>query len=273
MAFEMIFKRKNKKIKNQRKAIRAKLLRSLNLKSINEIQDQDIFIAAYPKSGNTWMQNLVACILLDSTSPLLNQNLVNEIIPDVHAKKYYKRIFNTMIFKTHALPQAQYKKVIHLVRDGRDVMVSYHKMGVNRNLDYPYSLKEMVIEGKGISPSKWHEHTREWINNPHKADILTVRYEDLHTQPVAVLQQICKFINVQMSDQRLKEIVDHNSIEKLRDRGSEFGMDNDHKWKNKPVTAFFRKGQVGSYQNEMDEELIRYFNEEAQDELRKFNYS
>ena len=117
------------------------------------------YIAAYPKSGNTWMQNLIAGVLLESSSPLLAQNLVNELVPDVHAKKYYKRFFEPTIFKTHALPKAQYKKVIHLVRDGRDVMVSYHKMGVNKNASFPHTLEDMVVEGKGVSPSKWHLHT------------------------------------------------------------------------------------------------------------------
>jgi hypothetical protein len=177
-----------------------------------------------------------------------------------------------MVFKTHALPDPQYKKVIHLIRDGRDVMVSYYKMGVNKNINFPYSLKDMVVDGKGVSPTKWHIHTNQWIDNPYNAEILSIKYEDLQTKPVDTLQNICAFINIEMSDKRLEAIINHNTIDTLRERVSKFGMDNDQTWKNKPITSFFRNGKIGSHKNEMDEKLIVFFNEESKTELEHFNY-
>jgi hypothetical protein len=158
------------------------------------------------------------------------------------------------------------------VRDGRDAMVSYYKMGINKNIDFPYSMEEMVVDGKGISPSKWNVHVRQWINNPYNADIIKVKYEDLKSQPIITLQRICDFIQVEISDDRLQRIIDNNSIDNLRERVFKFGMDNDHTWKNKPVTAFFRKGQVGGYKEEMNEDLVTLFNEESKTELEYFNY-
>ena len=113
---------------------------------------------------------------------------------------------------------------------------------------------------------------REWINNPFNAEVLEVRYEDLHAKPIEVLQSICKFINIDISIEKLEDIVANNSIDSLRDRVSKFGMDNDHTWKNKPVTSFFRKGLVGGYKEEMDQKLIDFFNKESKEELAYFNY-
>ncbi|PHR14737.1 MAG: hypothetical protein COA40_00715 [Aequorivita sp.] len=240
--------------------------------SIDDIQENDILIAGYPKSGNTWLQNIIAGLLLDSTSELLTPKLINEIVPDVHAKNFYKRIFNSMIFKTHHLPKPEYKKVIHLVRDGRDVMVSYYNMGKNKNIDFKYSLKDMVVNGLGLSPSKWHIHSKAWINNPYKAEIMLLRYEDIHEFPLREMRRISKFIGLELSDTRLMSIYDNNRIDKVRSKVAKFGMDNDHTWKNKPITSFFRKGEVGNYEKEMSMELINYFNSEAKEELQYFKY-
>jgi Sulfotransferase domain len=247
-------------------------IQSLNFTPIENTYKNDIFLAGFPKSGNTWLQNLLAGVLLDTTSRLLTPRLVNEIVPDVHAKSYYKRFFNSMIFKTHDLPKKQHRRVIHLVRDGRDAMVSYYNMGINKNVNFPYSMGEMVIEGKGVFPTKWNIHTRLWNENPFNAEILTVRYEDMHKTPISELQRISKFIKVEISNERLKDIVEYNSIYNLRQRVAKYGIDNDHTWKNKHITSFFRKGEIGNYKSEMSEDLISFFNEEAKRELSFYNY-
>ena len=124
-------------------AIARTIISSEQYLPINETQKDDIFIAAYPKSGVTWMQNLIACLLLGANPDKITPRIVNELVPDVHAKKYYKRFFSRMIFKTHFLPQPEYRKVIHLIRDGRDSLVSYYHYN-KLNGKKGYSLDEMI---------------------------------------------------------------------------------------------------------------------------------
>lgn len=243
-----------------------------NFIEMGQFTSTDVFVAGFPKSGNTWMQNLVTGILLDSTSKLITPQLINEIVPDVQAKKYYKRFFKSMVFKTHLLPKPEYKKVIHLVRDGRDALVSYYNMGKNKNIDYKFSLKDMVVDGKGVYPAKWHTHAKAWIENPYNAEIIIVKYEDLHANSLREMKKISDYLEVDLSDERLMEIYNNNSIGNVRSRVEKFGMDNDHTWKNKPITSFFRKGKVGTYKDEMPSELISHFNNEAEKELAYFKY-
>ena len=129
--FKQIFYKRLKKNEMANQSVKESFA-SQGFIPMNDFQEKDIFIAGYPKSGNTWLQNIITGLLIDSTSQLLTPKLINEIIPDIHVKKYFKRFFNVMIFKTHDLPKPEYKKVIHLVRDGRDVMVSYYHMGKNK---------------------------------------------------------------------------------------------------------------------------------------------
>ena len=64
---------------------------------MNDFQEKDIFIAGYPKSGNTWLQNIITGLLIDSTSQLLTPKLINEIIPDIHVKKYFNVETNSLV--------------------------------------------------------------------------------------------------------------------------------------------------------------------------------
>ena len=72
--------------------------------------------------------------------------------------------------------------------------------------------------------------------------------------------------------QPLEYYCNNNNIENVRSRVAKYGMDNDHTWNNKPITSFFRKGEVGNYESEMPADLLNYFNLEAKTELEYFNY-
>ncbi len=226
----------------------------LNLTPISEYNNEDIFIAGYPKSGNTWLKTLIASILLETSTSRLTPTLVNEVIPDVHGKKYYKRYFPITFFKTHHLPQPNYKKVIHLVRDGRDAMVSYYKMESHKTSNDSITLEDMVKNGERLFPSKWFYHTRKWIENPFNSEILVVKYEDLKENPFNELKRICSFSNLKIEDDLLSKIIKQNEIDSMRNRFSKYGVENEKMFKNNDISLFFRKGNIGDYKKEMSEE-------------------
>src|ERR1700728_3872206 len=92
---------------------------AVDLRSIEDIDPGDIVVAGYPKSGNTWMQYLLAGLRFGIDVRLAPDSLVQELIPDMHSKRFYKRHLAPMFFKTHQLPKREFRRVIYLVRDGR----------------------------------------------------------------------------------------------------------------------------------------------------------
>lgn len=66
---------------------------------------EDIFVVGYPKSGNTWMQNLAAAIAFGTDPHLTPDQLVNDLVPDVHDQAFYRRYRTPMFFKAHYLPR------------------------------------------------------------------------------------------------------------------------------------------------------------------------
>src|SRR5579871_1431411 len=96
-----------------------------NLIPISESRPEDVFIAGYPKSGNTWVQNLLVGVVYGAAPSRVPDTLVQDLVPDVHSRSWYRRYGRLMFFKTHHLPRPEYRRVVYLLRDGRDVMVSY----------------------------------------------------------------------------------------------------------------------------------------------------
>ncbi|QDO93678.1 sulfotransferase domain-containing protein [Formosa sediminum] len=240
------------------------------LEEIDTTKVDDVFIVGFPKSGNTWMQSLMAGVLYGIDTEFMPDKLAQEIVPDVHARKYYKRFGVINFFKTHHLPKPNYKKVIYLVRDGRDAMVSYYHF--NKNLGVDVTLEEMVKYGKNVYPAKWVEHVNSWQKNPYNADILIIRYEDLLNQPLIELNKICSFVNIERSEELLNKVIVGNEIDKMRKRVKQTGGLGNKMWEGDKGVKFFRKGKSGSYKSEMPLELISYFNEESSSALKLFNY-
>jgi hypothetical protein len=141
------------------------LLAAAKLLRMNDFDPNDIFTVGYPKSGNTWMQHLLAGLVFGIEPRLGPDSLVQDLVPDVHFSKFYKRYLTPTFFKTHDLPEPKYRRVIYLVRDGRDAMVSYfhHLAALGKR---PDCLK-LVATGEGLFPCRWHEHVEAWLKNPY----------------------------------------------------------------------------------------------------------
>ncbi len=245
-----------------------KIARETGLTSIRQTDPADIFIVGYPKSGNTWMQNLIAGVVHDLDPEYLSDAKILDLVPDVHACRYYRRHQTPMYFKTHYLPRAEYRRVIYLLRDGRDVMVSYyhHLQALNPG---PVDFSEIVRTGRLLFPSKWHDHVNAWVSNPFGAQILTVRYEDLLQNPVSQLRRICDFAGIERSEQLLENVSRKSSFAKMREKEEKTGWANPD-W---PSSRFFvRRGEAGSFKDEMPENVLSVFLAQAGDTLRACNY-
>ncbi len=241
----------------------------IGLAQMGEFHSDDIFVVGYPKSGNTWFQNLVSGVIYGADPEYAPDTLVQELVPDVHYKRYYKRFRTPMFFKSHHLPSPEYKHVIYLLRDGRDVMVSYfHHLTVLKGEKIDFL--KLVQDGDGLFPCKWHEHVEAWLSNPYNARMIIIKYEDLKKNPIVELQRFCAFVGKERDNPFLELTAKKASFEKMRQKEVSDGWDNP-KW---PKDNFFiRRGQVGSYRDEMPLDVLEAFNHDADDTLHKCGYS
>ena len=150
-------------------AARKKFCAATGMSPIDDFKPEDVLIVGYPKSGNTWMQYLIASAIYQIDVTTVPDALVQDLVPDVHFKRFFKRYFPVTFFKSHHLPRPDYRKVVYLVRDGRDAMVSYLHF-VEGQMGGTVDFLALVTAKEGLFPSKWHEHVEQWGANPFKAE-------------------------------------------------------------------------------------------------------
>lgn len=236
--------------------------------TITKFLPEDIFIVGYPKSGNTWFQNLVAGVVYGVDPRFAPSMLVHDLVPDVHYNKYYRRYATPMFFKSHALPCPSYRRVLYLLRDGRDAMVSYrHYREAVDGIDYDFL--KFVSPETTLFPCHWAEHVDCWRQNPFGAQMLVIKYEDLLNEPVRELEQFCQFSGISRDSSHLTAIARATSFRNLRDREARSGFDMTFS----PSKFFFRRGVAGSHKDEMPPEVLKKFLEHAGETLRRCGYA
>lgn len=246
-------------------------MKKYSFQCINEFQINDVFIVGYPKSGNTWMQYIISSIYYGIDPVFLTDKMVQELVPDIHYKTHYKRFGETAFFKSHSLPMPEYKKVIYMVRDVRDVMVSYFhflKIQMQDNLSWC----DLIYSEKGLYPCTWCEHISTWLNNPYQANIHVVRYEDLINDTLYEIKKICHFLSLERSEKLLEKVVLETSFKSMQSKEILHGFDNQQWQGDFKSKLFFRKGKFGSYKEEMPIEFQDYLLQKAQKYLILLGY-
>jgi hypothetical protein len=239
------------------------------LTAIEESHPDDIFIVGYPKSGNTWSQCLISAAVYGVDLDLAPYGLVKDLVPDVHDRTCYRRYSKPTFFKSHALPDARYRNVIYLLRDGRDVMVSYfHFLEAlhGESLDFC----DWLRTGKHMVFGPWHEHVRQWLANSFESRMIVVRYEDMKSDPVGQLRRMCEFAGVERDTALLEKATQQASFENLRRRETQWNTGEGRWPKDK---HFFRRGIAGAYADEMPAEALRLFEEQAGEMLAATGYT
>ncbi len=248
------------------KHLRLDVADNTRLDEIGRWSDRDIFVAGYPKSGNTWFQELAAACLYGTDPAVTPHPVIQDMVPDVHYKRYFRRYGDEMVFKTHDLPQPEHRRVVMLVRDGRDVMVSYfHYLQAMSEAALDFS--EFVTTGKDVYPCQWHEHVTAWLENPYSAEILTIRYEDLLEALPLCLQRFCDFAGIERDPEELQWIAKRARFHKLKSKEKKQGLEN---WNNE--APFFRRGVAGSFRDEMPPHVLDAFMQQARPALQAAGY-
>jgi hypothetical protein len=185
------------------------------------ISPGDIFVLSYPRSGNTWVRFMLAHVLLGRQP---NFDEVFSHIPPVGWHRDAPRVLphGGRLIKSHERPTwpyaSSYRKVVYLVRDGRDVAVSYYDWYLNKGLYAGRfeSFLRLFLAGRLDGYGSWHEHVRSWLTSaPARADaLLVVRYEDLLGCPSENLARIAEFVGLDAAREQLDEaLVSREQVE------------------------------------------------------------
>lgn len=242
----------------------------LGLLPCSDTRPGDTFIIGFPKSGHTWVQTMLAAVKYGMDPRRCPDSVVADLIPDIHYRSHYRRYTEPMLLKAHSLPEPRFRRVIYLIRDGRDAMVSYHhNLQAVRGKD-AIGFLEMVRDGTGLAFGPWEEHVTRWRENPHQAEVLTVKYEDLLADTEAELSKMAAFAGLEADNNAIQTAVEATRFENMQQRERRFGMDNPRWPKDR---LFARRGQAGSHRDEMPEDVLEAFMKRAGETLKRCGYT
>ena len=157
-------------------------------------------------------------------------------------------------------------KILFLVRDPRDVIVSHYFQLKFRAKRYNGSISEFIRDEKrGITKILYFYNI--WYENKDiPSDFLLVKYEDLHRNCFKVMKSIWKFFDLsKINDEIIKDAIAESSFKnmqriekegKIKDRS--FGVIdvNDNR------TFKVREGKINGYINHLNRDDINYINDQ-----------
>ncbi|HTW94342.1 MAG TPA: sulfotransferase domain-containing protein [Tepidisphaeraceae bacterium] len=237
------------------------------LRPVSSPRPEDVFICGYPRSGNTWFQYLISAVVHGVNGEHASDALANFLVTDVHVHGYYCPLGPVSYIRTHFLPRPEYRRIVYLLRDGRDAMVSYHLFECamrKKQIDFLQALR-----GNDFFPCSWQEHVEAYLANPFKAQMLTIRYEELHADPAGQMRRFVDFVGLDCDDNWIATMTQTTIFEKMRRREEMYG------WANPNWTAdkrFIRRGKIGSYKDEMPADVLAAFLAQAGGTLRRCGY-
>ena len=274
-----------------------------------------VWIASYPKSGNTWIRSFLCSYFfldLDKESfsfdvlrhmPVFpNKKLFNAFGSNpknlqelakswIQVQKKINLNKKVNFLKTHNA-FGNYKKhhftdkintlgAIYIVRDPRDVLVSYSKH-MKKSISETLKLiqddnhigfledKEGVI---GDIRGSWSQHYNSW-KNFNIREKLIIKYEDLIEDPfnnfLKAINYLNRLIGLKVDEENIKKCIKITSFNNLQNLEKTTGFK--EKLTNHSDVPFFNTGKVKQWQKVLDKETINIVEKKFAKEMSELNY-
>ena len=233
----------------------------------------DAYIISHPKSGRNWLRVLIGKTLCEKF------NIPDEIMLDIYKVTSLAGILRTQVIHDHSSYTEGYKyyylptdkreyarkKVIFLVRNIKDLLVSYYFQVNRREGNFTGSISDFIRSDKyGVNKiinfyNIWYE------NRTIPKEFLLLRYEEMHKNTEEVLARTLKFLGLDEVDYHIiRKAVKFASFSNMKK------MEKDNFFKRKAIRPVnindddsykVRRGIVGGYYNYLSEEDIKYIDQ------------
>ncbi|XP_013913102.1 PREDICTED: sulfotransferase family cytosolic 2B member 1-like [Thamnophis sirtalis] len=253
---------------------------SLHFASHFEFQDTDVLLVTYPKSGTTWMQEILSLIYSNGNLQPI-KTLPNWArapwVEHTYFQEQLQHIGCPRLLTTH-LPQSVLApalkkakpKVIYVVRNPKDVVVSYyHFQRMAKFFPDPASFEGFLHDFMAgtVHYGSWFEHVKGWLGCQEELDLFCISYEELHQDLKCCVERLSAFLDHPVHPDQAELIREHCSFAVMKENVMVNGTLVSPEVLDFQKGQFMRKGTVGDWRNHFSPEQSARFNEKYQQEM------
>jgi aryl sulfotransferase len=282
-----------------------------------ELQDHKriIWLASYPKSGNTWFRAFLANLLhpmavpadineleggpiassrqlFDEATGLSSSDLTMDEIEILrpYVYRYIAEKTDDIVFhKIHdaytrtqegipLVPADASKGVLYFVRNPLDVAVSFAH---HANSGFPEIARAMADDHYSFCSKtsrlhmqlrqrllSWSNHINSWVSQS-EIPVLVIRYEDMMLNSEETFTKAVAFCGLQYTRDQVCEAISKSSFNELRKQENEKGF----RERSPESQVFFRKGRIGSWKEELTQEIADIIVHDHRDMMKRLGYA
>lgn len=266
-----------------------------------------VWLASYPKSGNTWMRVLLSNLLAGRDKPADINNLSKLdmlasrwrfaddtlIDPDLLSQQELEQLRPTQcdfvadnlqdpfFCKTHDRFLAptgtptlgtHARAALYLVRDPRDVAVSLcHHASLSLDSTIEQMCDSDFYMGGGTQIyyrlGDWASHVSTWAEQD-VIDTQIIRYEDMRENTEQILREVVDFLGATATESDISRAVTHSRLDELQRQEAQKGFRESRPGQER----FFRSGRVGEWKEVLTPRQVQLIEQHCADVMLHWGY-
>jgi len=227
--------------------------------------EQDVFVMAYPKSGQNWMLQIVYQLIhhgkgefehIHSVVPwpdvvLATRTWRNYAIPLRLATAWQTAPERKRLIKTHLnwelLPYSKEARYITVIRDPKDVFVSFYFFARNnllgRAMPSVTAIYRSFLKGESLMGS-WAVSAAGYWAQRHRPNVLVMSFASMKRDLEATVRRVAEFLELRVSEEVIQEVCRKSSFDYMKSIDERFAPFQGAPWRSK--TFMMRSGEQGA---------------------------